>query len=134
MSMDSWKSIITPFDETVARSLRAGDHVRLSGVLFTARDKAHERIGRILKEGGKLPFDLKDQVLYYVGPSPAPPGRIVGAAGPTTSSRMDPATEMMLKLGVRGFIGKGKRSDHVISLLGQYGAVYFGTYGGRRST
>lgn len=125
-----WKPIHTPLEESVIASLRAGDRLLLSGILYTARDQAHQRIGETVLRGEKLPIDLEGTIIYYAGPSPAPPGRIAGAAGPTTSSRMDPFTETMLKLGVRGFLGKGRRSPAVRELLKKYGAVYFGTFGG----
>lgn len=120
----------TPLDDGDVRRLRAGDRVKLSGVLFTARDQAHKRLAEMIREGRPLPIDLKGQVIYYVGPSPARPGLPIGSAGPTTSGRMDPYTEAMLELGVKGFIGKGKRSPAVREALVRHGAVYFAAVGG----
>jgi fumarate hydratase subunit beta len=120
----------TPLSEAVARSLRAGQRVLLSGPAYSGRDAAHKRMAGILASGGCLPFDLSGQVIYYAGPTPARPGRAVGAMGPTTSSRMDPYVEATLKLGLRGMIGKGNRSRAVVALLEQYGAVYLAATGG----
>ena len=125
-----WKRIETPLTEELADSLAAGDRVLLSGWVYTARDQAHRRIAGMAERGEPLPFDLAGQVIYYTGPSPAPPGRPVGSAGPTTSSRMDPFTDAMLRLGVRGMIGKGVRDRHVREILSWYRAVYFATFGG----
>jgi fumarate hydratase subunit beta len=104
--------------------------VFLSGALYTARDVAHKRMVEILDRGGALPFSIEDACLYYVGPSPAAPGQVIGSAGPTTSYRMDPYTPRLLSLGLRGMIGKGKRSAEVIGAIKQAGAVYFGAIGG----
>lgn len=125
-----WRKIETPLTEEIVESLCAGDHVLLTGTLYTARDQAHRRIAEMTARGEALPFDLAGQVIYYTGPSPAPPGRPVGSAGPTTSSRMDPFTDVMLKLGIRGMIGKGRRVRYVREILSWYRAVYFATYGG----
>jgi fumarate hydratase subunit beta len=125
-----WSSIQTPIDDAMAASLAAGDRVLLSGNIYTARDKAHERLVAMAGRKEALPVDLAGQVLYYMGPSPAPPGRVIGSAGPTTSSRMDPFTGAMLELGVRGMIGKGKRDRGVRDLCVSYRAVYFATFGG----
>ena len=130
MNFSDWKRIKLPLtDETIA-ALRAGDRMLLSGRLYTARDKAHERLADLYKKGEPLPFDPQGEVLYYVGPSPTPPGYIIGSAGPTTSYRMDPFTEPILKMGIRGMIGKGKRGTETRALLKQYGAVYFSSFGG----
>lgn len=126
----SWKHIQTPITEDIAASLRVPDMVLLSGTIYTARDRAHKRIIEMAAGGEPLPVDPGGQVIYYAGPSPTPPGKPVGAVGPTTSYRMDPFTEGMLSLGFRAFIGKGKRSDDVKKLLASYGAVYFSTFGG----
>ncbi|MBI5443893.1 MAG: Fe-S-containing hydro-lyase [Deltaproteobacteria bacterium] len=117
------------FDEAVER-LTSGDRVLLSGTLFTARDAAHARLAALLREGKELPFDLRGQVVYFVGPTPAPPGRPIGSAGPTTSYRMDPYSPLLLEHGLKGMIGKGKRSAEVVEALRKYRAVYFGAVGG----
>ena len=119
-----------PLDAEVARSLRAGQRVLLSGVLYTARDAAHARLVAALRAGEDLPIPLRGQVLYYVGPSPAPPGAAIGSAGPTTASRMDPLTPPLLAAGLRGMIGKGRRSDEVRAAIAAHGAVYFVAVGG----
>lgn len=124
------RRITAPFDEETVKSLRAGDEVRISGVLLTARDAAHRRLAAALHAGQPLPVDLRGQVIYYTGPTPAPPGKIIGAAGPTTSSRMDPFTPALLAAGLRGMIGKGKRSLAVRQAIVRYGAVYFAAPGG----
>lgn len=110
--------------------LRAGDSVKLSGVLYTARDAAHLRIFESLERGEQLPFSLQDETIYYVGPCPAPPGKIIGSAGPTTSGRMDRYTPRLLKEGLGAMIGKGERSPEVIEAIVRHGAVYFATLGG----
>lgn len=119
-----------PLDENTARSLHAGDTVLLSGTLYTGRDAAHKRLIALLDAGQPLPIDLQNQTIYYVGPSPASPGHVVGSAGPTTSYRMDPYTPKLLAAGLRAMIGKGLRSREVIEAMHQYGAVYFGAVGG----
>ena len=124
------KRIITPLSEDVSRSLRAGEHVLISGVLYTARDMAHKRLCAALEKNAKLPFDLEGAVIYFVGPSPARPGQVIGAAGPTTSSRMDGFSPTLIAKGLRGMIGKGYRSDEVRQALKEYGAVHFATIGG----
>lgn len=124
------RRVETPLTEQDVRSLRTSDTVLLNGILYTARDRAHERIRELVKNGERLPFETKGAVLYYAGPAPAPRGKPSGSAGPTTSGRMDPFTETVLQLGVRGLVGKGKRDAHVREMLARYGAVYFGTYGG----
>ena len=125
-----WKKIKLPLTDDIIRELRCGDMCLLAGKLITARDKAHQRIAGMLAEGNELPFSLSGETIYYVGPTPPAPGRIIGAAGPTTSSRMDPFTEIILKLGVRGMIGKGKRDSYTRELIKKYGAVYFSSIGG----
>lgn len=110
--------------------LKAGDYVYLTGTIYTARDAAHKRMYESLQEGKDLPVDLKDQFIYYLGPTPAREGRVIGSAGPTTSSRMDKYTPEMLKQGLKGMIGKGKRSVEVIEAIKANGAVYFAAVGG----
>ena len=111
-------------------TLRAGDEVRLFGTLYTARDAAHKRMAACLNEGKPLPFDVRGQLIYYVGPAPASPGHAVGPAGPTTSGRMDSYTPALLDAGMVGMIGKGKRSPEVIAAIKRNSAVYFGAVGG----
>jgi fumarate hydratase subunit beta len=115
--------------EDVAR-LRIGDKVLLSGVLYSARDAAHKRLVDLIEKGMTLPMELEGQVIYYVGPSPPPPGRPIGAAGPTTSYRMDPYAPTLMAHGLKGMIGKGKRSAEVIESIKKYGAVYLAGVGG----
>jgi fumarate hydratase subunit beta len=124
------KRITTPLKLEVIETLRAGEKVFLSGFIYTARDAAHKRMIETLKKGEKLPFDMVDQVIYYCGPSPAAPGRVIGACGPTTSSRMDAYAPTFLSLGLKGMIGKGKRSAAVKEAMKQYKAIYFGATGG----
>ena len=119
-----------PLDAKQVRSLRAGQWVRLNGWLLTGRDQTHKRLCELINSGQKPPVNLKNQLIYYVGPSPAPPGYVVGAAGPTTSYRMDPYTPTMLREGVLGFMGKGKRSPEVRQAIKEHGAVYLSTIGG----
>lgn len=120
----------TPLTDDDAAKLRAGDVVRLTGTIYTARDAAHKRLCDLLDKGETLPFDLKGAVIYYVGPSPAPPGRPIGAAGPTTSYRMDTYAPRLHALGLKASVGKGKRSDAVKQALAEHKAVYFGATGG----
>lgn len=124
------RRLTLPFDEETARSLRVGQPALLTGIIYTARDAAHKRLIELVDAGEPLPVDLRNQTLYYVGPAPASPGHAVGSAGPTTSYRMDPYTPKLLALGLRGMIGKGLRSQPVIDVMKQYGAVYFGAVGG----
>ena len=119
-----------PLSDEDARKLRTGDVVFLSGTVYTAREAAHKRLVGLLEEGRPLPFDLKGAVIYYVGPSPAPEGRPIGSAGPTTSYRMDSYAPQLYALGAKGSIGKGKRSDEVKQALKDHGGVYFGATGG----
>jgi fumarate hydratase subunit beta len=124
------KQVTTPLSEHVIEQLKAGDKVLLSGTIYTARDAAHKRFIETLQAGGELPFEIRGQVIYYCGPSPASPGRVIGAAGPTTSGRMDIYTPKLLSLGLKGMIGKGKRSPAVKDAIVQHKAVYFGATGG----
>ncbi len=128
--MSAQYKLQTPLtDEDVAK-LEIGDVVLLTGTIYTARDAAHKRLVESLDKGEDLPFDLKGALIYYVGPSPAPPGRPIGAAGPTTSYRMDSYAPRLHSLGLKATIGKGKRSDEVKAALRKYTAVYFGATGG----
>lgn len=120
----------TPLTQEQAARLRAGDRVLLSGTLYTARDAAHKKMIEALGRGEKLPFALKDQIIYYVGPTPARPGRVIGSAGPTTSGRMDSYAPALIALGLRAMIGKGSRSAEVVAAMKRYGAVYLGAIGG----
>lgn len=121
----------TPLTESAARALRAGQAVLLSGTILTGRDAAHRRLVELLDRGEPLPVSLRDAILFYVGPTPAPPGLPVGAAGPTTSGRMDAyAPRLIAECGLRGMIGKGARSAAVRQACREYGAVYFGAIGG----
>lgn len=122
--------ITLPMSRETARTLKAGDSVLLSGVLYTARDAAHKRLCALADEGKPLPFDPTGAVIYFVGPTPAQPGQAIGSAGPTTSYRMDPYSPTMIRLGSTGMIGKGKRDEGVVSAMKEYGAVYFGAIGG----
>lgn len=120
----------TPWVEATARDLRAGERVLLTGEILTARDAAHGRLLEALRSGSSLPVDLAGQVLYYVGPSPARPGRVIGSAGPTSSYRMDPFFPAILSTGLRAIIGKGRRGPEVREALARFGAVYLGAVGG----
>jgi fumarate hydratase subunit beta len=122
--------LTTPLADEDVEKLHIGDKVLLSGVLFTGRDAAHKRLFDLINEGKELPIDLKGQVIYYVGPTPAKPGRPIGSAGPTTSYRMDPYSVKLMELGLKGMIGKGNRSQEVIEAMKRYKAVYFGATGG----
>lgn len=128
--MDNIKKISTPLTEEVVKSLRAGDNVLLSGVIYTGRDAAHKRFIEALEKGESLPFDIKGAVIYYVGPAPAKPGQPIGSAGPTTSYRMDAYTPKLLEIGLKGMIGKGPRGEKVIESMKKNTAVYFAAVGG----
>jgi fumarate hydratase subunit beta len=124
------KKIKLPLNEKTIADLRAGDGVIISGVMYTARDAAHKRLVEALAQGKPLPFDIRGQTLYYVGPSPAPPGRVIGSAGPTTSTRLDAFTPSLLAAGLKGMIGKGPRSPEVKEAIKKSGAVYMAAIGG----
>lgn len=124
------RHINVPLDNETAASLHAGDYVYLTGTIYTARDAAHKRMHEALERGEQLPFAMEDQVIYYMGPSPARPGRPIGSAGPTTASRMDKYAPALLDLGLRGMIGKGKRNQAVKDAVVRNGAVYFAAVGG----
>lgn len=119
-----------PLTEELAKNLRAGDTVYLTGEIFTSRDAGHKRMVELLDRGEKLPFDPENATIYYVGPSPAKPGQVIGSAGPTTSGRMDAYAPRLLAVGARGMIGKGARSLEVIEAMKQHTGVYFGAIGG----
>jgi fumarate hydratase subunit beta len=119
-----------PLDSNALQELKAGDEVLVQGTVYAARDAAHQRMIAALKTDGQLPFDIDGQIIYYVGPCPAPPGRIIGSAGPTTSSRMDAYTPALLQRGLKAMIGKGGRSPQVIEAMINHGAVYLAAVGG----
>ena len=119
-----------PLTDKDVEKLKAGDKVLITGVLYTARDAAHKRFIELLDKGEKLPFDVKGQLIYYVGPTPAKPGQVIGSAGPTTSGRMDAYTPRLLELGLKGTIGKGQRSAEVVEAMKKYKAVYLAAVGG----
>ena len=123
-------SIKAPLSQTEARRLRAGDSCLISGVIYTARDAAHKRLCELVATGNPLPIDLKDSIIYFVGPTPAKPGQAIGSAGPTTSYRMDAYSPTLISLGQTGMIGKGKRGAEVTDAMKKHGAVYFGAIGG----
>ena len=122
--------LLTPLTENSTRELKAGDIVKITGYIYTARDAAHKRMTEAAAKGESLPFDPKNQIIYYVGPTPAKPGQVIGSAGPTTSGRMDAYAPKMMELGLTGMIGKGKRSAAVKDAMKKYGAVYFAATGG----
>jgi len=122
--------IETPLTLEVAKSLRVGDEVLISGILYTARDAAHKRLVECLDRGEALPIPLEDAIIYYVGPTPAKPGQVIGSAGPTTSTRMDAYAPRLMEQGLRGMLGKGRRSAEVVESMKRNNAVYFGSIGG----
>ena len=124
------KHIKAPISKEVSRKLRAGDYVYITGTIYTARDAAHKRMDDALKNGENLPVDMAGQTIYYMGPSPAREGRPIGSAGPTTSSRMDKYAPLLMDQGLKGMIGKGKRSAEVREAIVRNGAVYFAAVGG----
>ena len=122
--------IRTPLTSAAARELRAGDSCLISGVIYTARDAAHKRLCELVERGEEMPFNVKDSIIYFVGPTPAKPGEAIGSAGPTTSYRMDAYSPALIAQGLTGMIGKGKRGPDVVEAMKQHGAVYFGAIGG----
>ena len=124
------KHISIPFDRSISTTLKAGDYVYLTGTIYTARDAAHKRMYEALQKGEELPFDVKNNTIYYMGPSPAREGRPIGSAGPTTASRMDKYASSLLDLGLKGMIGKGRRNEAVHEAIVRNGAVYFAAVGG----
>lgn len=127
---ENLKPVVIPFEPKVLETLQAGDLISLTGTLFTGRDQTHRRLVALLDEGKELPLDLKGELLYYVGPSPARPGQVIGAAGPTTSYRMDAYTPRLLELGLKGTLGKGSRTMPVREAMKKHGAIYLATVGG----
>jgi len=124
------KEIRLPLSEGVIKNLKAGDEVLLYGVIYAARDAAHKRMAEALEKGQDLPFDIRGQIIYFMGPSPAKPGQVIGAAGPTTSGRMDGYSPYLMAEGLKGMIGKGNRSPEVKEAIKKYQAVYFAAIGG----
>ncbi len=124
------KKITTPLTDEVVRDLRAGDAVEITGVVYQARDAAHKRLVALIEAGEELPFDLAGAVVYYMGPSPAKPGNVIGSAGPTTSGRMDAYAPLLMRHGLKGMIGKGLRTAEVKQAMRDEGAVYFAATGG----
>ncbi|SHE88330.1 fumarate hydratase subunit beta [Caldanaerobius fijiensis DSM 17918] len=122
--------LATPLTLETVKDLRAGQKVYITGTIYTARDAAHKRMIEAIKDGKPLPINIKDQVLYYVGPCPAKPGHVIGSCGPTTSGRVDVYTPQLLSMGLKGMIGKGERSREVVDAMIRYGAVYFAAVGG----
>jgi len=124
------KKIMLPLTDETLKDLKAGDEVLLTGVMYVARDAAHKRMIEALNQGKPLPFDIRRQTIYFMGPSPARPGQLIGSAGPTTSGRMDSYSPRLIAEGLKGMIGKGMRSPAVKDAMKQYKAVYFGAIGG----
>ena len=122
--------ITAPLTRAAAKELKAGDSCLISGVIYTARDAAHKRLCDLVARGEPLPIDVKDSIVYFVGPTPAKPGQAIGSAGPTTSYRMDAYSPTLIEMGQTGMIGKGKRGPEVIAAMRKHGAVYFGAIGG----
>jgi len=128
--MGQIKKLRPPLTDSVVRSLKAGNEVLVSGIIYTARDMAHKRLCEAIEAGQKLPFELEGAIIYFVGPTPPRPGRVIGSAGPTTSSRMDAFSPVLIAKGLKVMIGKGYRSDEVRDALKKYGAVHLSTIGG----
>lgn len=124
------KHITAPINEEITKDLKAGDYIYISGTIYTARDAAHKRMFESMNKGEQPPFSLENNIVYYLGPSPAKEGQVIGSAGPTTSSRMDKYTPLLLNHGLKGMIGKGKRSEEVINSIKKNNAVYFAAVGG----
>lgn len=122
--------LTTPLSGETTKNLRIGQQVLINGVIYTGRDAAHKRLVELLDQGKELPIELEGQIIYYVGPSPAPPGRVIGSAGPTTAGRMDSYAPRLIEQGLKGMIGKGARTDAVVEAMKKHGAVYFAAIGG----
>lgn len=127
---ETTREICLPLDQATILTLRAGDRITLTGAVFAARDAAHQRMHDLLSAGQPLPFSIEGETIYYVGPSPALPGEVIGSAGPTSSYRMDSFTPELLVYGLRGMIGKGRRAPEVIAAIQRHKAIYFGAVGG----
>ena len=130
LAADGIKEVIPPLSDADVESLKSGDRVRITGVLYTGRDAAHARFLPLMNEDKPLPFDVRGQIIYYTGPSPSRPGMVIGSVGPTTGSRMDSYTPKLLALGLKGMMGKGSRSMEVREALKKYKGAYFGAVGG----
>ncbi|WP_057773785.1 Fe-S-containing hydro-lyase [Cytobacillus dafuensis] len=128
--MSEIKKLTTPLTEEQIKGLKAGDQVSITGVIYTARDAAHKIMVDAIAQGEDLPVNLENQVIYYAGPTPAKPGKVIGSCGPTTSGRMDAYSKAMIEQGLKGMIGKGPRSKEVIEAMKEYGVVYFAAIGG----
>ncbi len=128
--MSVTRKLQTPLSDADIRSLKAGDAALVSGVIYTARDMAHKRLCEVIDSGAELPFELAGVIIYFVGPTPAPPGRVIGAAGPTTSSRMDPFSPKLIAKGLKAMIGKGYRGNEVREALKKHTAIHLSTLGG----
>ena len=128
--MSEAKKVRLPLTDEIIKELKAGDNLLLSGEIFVARDAAHKRMTEALEQGKSLPFDIKGATIYYMGPTPARPGKVIGSAGPTTSGRMDVYTPRLIAAGLKGMIGKGSRSKEVKDAMVRYKAVYLGAIGG----
>lgn len=126
----SEKKIVTPLTDEIVKTLHVGDTVYISGIIYTARDAAHKRLVDLLNEGKELPIEVKGQIIYYVGPAPAPPGKPIGSAGPTTSYRMNPYAPALIEQGLKGMIGKGEMGEGVVEAMKKHCAVYFAATGG----
>lgn len=124
------KIINTPLTPELINDLMAGDRVFLNGIIYTGRDAAHKRLAELIEKGEELPMDIKNQIIYYVGPCPAKPGQVIGSAGPTTSGRMDSYAPLLMEHGLKGMIGKGIRNQQVVDSIIKYNAVYFAAIGG----
>lgn len=130
MGINMNKNIKAPLSEEVVRSLEAGDYVYITGIIYTARDAAHKRLYESILNGEEIPFDLTNNIVYYLGPTPAREGNVIGSAGPTTSSRMDKYAPLLMEKGLKGMIGKGKRNEDVLSAIKDQTCVYFAAVGG----
>ena len=128
--MPEMKRLSAPLSDADVEGLKVGDKVSLTGVIYTGRDAAHKRLVELIEKGEQLPFDPKGQIIYYVGPAPAKPGKPIGSAGPTTSYRMDAYTPKLIEVGLKGMIGKGSRNSHVVDAMKKHKAVYFAAVGG----
>lgn len=124
------KNVTAPLTEETIKSLKCGDMVNISGIIYTGRDAAHKNMAEMIEKGEKLPVDWHDQVIYYAGPTPAKPGNVIGSCGPTTSGRMDKWSPLMMEQGLKGMIGKGPRSKEVVDAMVKHGVVYFAAIGG----